>query len=50
MPNLTNPNLKLKDPAFMDALPGLLPPDAASQARMVIIVERMKTVTQPAAA
>ena len=40
----------MKDPIFMDALPGLLPPDAASQARMAIIIERMKTVTQPAAA
>ncbi len=33
----------------MDALPGLLPPDAASQARMAIIVERMNAITHSAA-
>ena len=31
-----------KDPNFRDALPGLLPPDAASQARIATLVERMK--------
>ena len=30
--------------AFMDALPGLLPPDAASQARLIIIIERMEAI------
>jgi hypothetical protein len=38
----------LKDPAFMDALPGLLPPDPASQARSAVILERMRAVSRPA--
>lgn len=34
----------LKDQDFREALPGLLPPDAASQARIPIIVRRMKAI------
>ncbi len=30
--------------AFMDALPGLLPPDAASQARSKLIIERIEAI------
>jgi hypothetical protein len=36
----------LKDPDFMDALPGLLPSDAASQARALIIIERIEMITE----
>ncbi len=35
----------LENPDFIDALPGLLPPDAASQARVLTVLERMKAIT-----
>lgn len=35
-----------KNPDFMDALPGLLPPDAASQARASIIIERVEMMME----
>jgi hypothetical protein len=31
---------------FLDALPGLLPPDVASQARVSIILERIKMIIE----
>jgi len=34
----------LRNPEFRDALPGLLPPDAASQARITTIIERIETI------
>ena len=34
----------LENPDFIDALPGLLPPDAASQAIVSKILERIKTI------
>jgi hypothetical protein len=34
----------LRDPGFRDALPGLLPPDGASQARVTTIIERMVAI------
>lgn len=34
----------LDTPAFVDALPGYLPPDAASQARIRIILERLRAL------
>ena len=34
----------LSNPDFMDALPGLLPPDAASQARASKIIERIEMI------
>ena len=36
----------LKNPDFMDALPGLLPPDAASQARASIIIQRIEMILE----
>jgi hypothetical protein len=35
----------LAAPGFLDALPGLLLPDAASQARIEIIVERLRALS-----
>ncbi len=37
----------LKTPAFIDALPGHLAGDAASQARLPIILERLKRIVEP---
>jgi predicted nucleotidyltransferase len=34
----------LQTPAFVDALPGYLPPDAASQARLDLIVSRLRAI------
>ena len=34
----------LGEPGFRDALPGLLPPDEASQARIATIIERMEAI------
>jgi len=36
----------LKNPDFMDALPGLLPPDAASQARVPTIIGRIEMILE----
>ena len=36
----------LKNPDFMDALPGLLPPDSASQARLPTIIERIEIISE----
>jgi len=32
----------LDDPRFIDALPGHLPPDAASQSRVTILLQRIR--------
>lgn len=37
----------LRTPAFLDALPGHLPSDAASQARVPIILERLRQLAHP---
>jgi hypothetical protein len=34
----------LENPAFLDALPGYLLPDQASQARVSILLKRLKTI------
>jgi hypothetical protein len=34
----------LRDQRFLDALPGHLPPDFSSQARLVILMERLQTI------
>lgn len=39
----------LRGPDFRDALPGLLPPDEASQARITTIIERMEEITHSVA-
>jgi hypothetical protein len=36
----------LEDPRFLDAVPGHLPGDAASQARRELVVERMKAMVR----
>jgi hypothetical protein len=36
----------LKDPKFIDALPGHLPPDMASQARLPLLMERIQEIVQ----
>lgn len=36
----------LQDINFLDALPGYLPPDAASQDRLQLIIERMKAIAE----
>ncbi len=38
----------LATPAFVEALPAHLPPDAASQARLPILLERLNRMAQPA--
>lgn len=37
----------LGDPAFLDAVPGHLPGDAASQARAELVIARMKAMVRP---
>jgi len=39
-------NTLLSDSAFLDALPGRLPGDAASQARLPELVRRLRTIAQ----
>jgi hypothetical protein len=39
-------NFLLRDPRFIDALPGHLPPDAASQSRIPILRGRLEELTQ----
>ena len=34
----------LRTPQFLDAMPGHLPPDAASQQRASLLVERLKAI------
>ena len=36
--------LLLRDQRFLDALPGHLPPDPSSQARLLILQERLQTI------
>lgn len=36
----------LKERDFFDALPGYLPPDASSQARSALIIDRLKAITR----
>ena len=38
-------SMLLKERDFLDALPGHLPPDAASQARLAFIIDRLKAIT-----
>ena len=38
----------LNDPKFIDALPGHLPPDMASQARLPLLLERIRKIMQVA--
>jgi hypothetical protein len=37
-------SMLLKERDFLDALPGHLPPDAASQARSALIIDRLKAI------
>jgi len=36
--------IQLANPDFVEALPGHLPPDAASQARLQIIIDRLRQI------
>ena len=38
----------LKDPKFIDALPGYLPPDMASQGRLPLLMERIRKIIEMA--
>jgi hypothetical protein len=38
----------LKDPKFIDSLPGHLPPDMASQERLPLLLERLRKITKAA--
>jgi hypothetical protein len=37
----------LDSPHFIDALPGHLPPDAASQSRLPMLLHRIEELTEP---